>query len=482
MLILALLPILTLLILLFFFRLPFYKTAPFVFMLTLVNSLLIWKIPLEAVCSVLIKALFLTGDIILIIFGAVLFASYMRESGYLERMLDQLKNLTSEKEIQTILFGWLFGGFIEGISGFGTSGAIVAPFLVGLGFTPMKAILVSLASNSTAVTFGAVGTPVRIGLVEFSKLSFIQETAFINIIPGLFVVFFITYVAGGSIGFIRFLREKWFMTFVGGLIFLIPYSFFAHFGSEYPTILGGGMGFFIFLFLVRKRASSNIDFTQLSMSFSPYLLLLVLLFAGKFVFSSYDLILDLGFKLSHGLQFFNPGFAFLTAIVLISFYKRTSLGSLVTLTKSTWDPIKKTFISIFSISAMTYTMVITDRISSYDGMLETISSHVIGSNLTYYASFIGAFGAFMAGSATVSNLLLADIQILGATTFGLSKELILALQLTGAAAGNMIALPNILAIQAAVGENGKERDILLSLIVPCAIYLGLATVVGILIF
>jgi lactate permease len=478
---LAVLPILILALLLLVFRWSFYKTAPVIFFITLINSLLIWKIPLKSVTSVLSKAFLLTGDIVLIIFGAIFFASFMKQTGSLDKIIVHLKKISPDKEFQTILFAWLFGSFIEGVSGFGTSGAIVAPFLVGIGIAPQRAIIVSLAANSTAVTFGAVGTPVRVGLSEFLHLDFIKDTALINILPALFIPFMLVYFVGPRKSVLQFFKTKSKIALIGGISFIVPYVFFARYSFDYPSIMGGGLGFLFFIFIMGNKIAKS-DSILIFKSFAPYGLLLGILVLGKTLLSQFNITLDLGFKLSHTVQIFNPGFAFLTTVALLVFYRRISLSSLLAVTKSTIAPLKKTAVSIFFISATTYFMMMSDKILESDGILETIAGALIGPKLPFYSAFIGSFGAFLAGSATVSNLLFSNIQVLGAESFNLSKELVLSLQLTGAAAGNMIALPNILAVQAAVREEGREREVLLSLLIPSLVYLLLATIIAIIYF
>ena len=66
--------------------------------------------------------------------------------------------------MQLVLLAWLFGAFIEGSSGFGTPAAIVAPLMVALGFPALAAVMIGMMIQSTPVTFGAVGTPILIGV------------------------------------------------------------------------------------------------------------------------------------------------------------------------------------------------------------------------------------------------------------------------------------------------------------------------------
>lgn len=94
------------------------------------------------------------------------------------------------------------------------------------------------------------------------------------------------------------------------------------------------------------------------------------------------------------------------------------------------------------------------------------------------APVLGALGSFITGSATVSTLTFSSIQENVAVGAGLNQYLVLALQVIGAAVGNMICIHNIVAAGGAVGLSGKEGDILRKTIVPAVIYLVLLVVVG----
>src|SRR5699024_4379379 len=70
----------------------------------------------------------------------------------------------SDRRVQAIIIGWLFGTLIDGASGFGTPAAVVAPLLLAMGFPAMAAVMVGLIIQSTPVSFGAVGTPMVVGI------------------------------------------------------------------------------------------------------------------------------------------------------------------------------------------------------------------------------------------------------------------------------------------------------------------------------
>jgi len=453
-------PIILLIVLLLLARWPLVKAAPLTFVFAAGLAAIKLDLPASHLVAAIAKGLLLSLDVMLIVFGAVFFLNDLRGRGVVLAMQEQLAALTADRHLQALLLAWLFGGFIEGVSGFGTPAVIVAPLLVGIGFQPLTAILVSLLANSTAVAFGAVGTPVRIGFAGLDITGVAERAALINLFAGLLVPLMIVYMVGGWSS----LKRYFFWAIFAGLAFLVPYVGFAFLGYEFPSIFGGALGLAAMVATLRFRAIQPVHLGELARPFAAYALLLALLLLGKLVFSAVQYRLELGGNLSHTIQFFNPGFAFLTVIALLALYHRTPFTALVTLARTTAAPLGKTALSLVSIGSLTYLMIVS-------GMTTSLAQAVVTPALPYYSAIIGAFGSFLAGSATVSNLLFAQMQLSAAETLSLAAPLILALQLVGAGAGNMIALPNILAVQASVGEDGQEALILRRLILPCALYL-----------
>ena len=73
-------------------------------------------------------------------------------------------DISPDRRVQVIIIAWLFGSFIEGSAGFGTPAAVAVPLLVGLGFPGMAAVVAGMIIQSTPVSFGAVGTPILVGV------------------------------------------------------------------------------------------------------------------------------------------------------------------------------------------------------------------------------------------------------------------------------------------------------------------------------
>jgi lactate permease len=81
---------------------------------------------------------------------------------------------------------------------------------------------------------------------------------------------------------------------------------------------------------------------------------------------------------------------------------------------------------------------------------------VAGSAWPIFATFIGGFGAFVAGSNTVSNMTFSLFQFGVGERIGVDPTWIVALQAVGGAAGNIICVHNVVAASAVVGLLGKE--------------------------
>ena len=101
----------------------------------------------------ILKAVF---PILIIILMALFSYNILLESKQIEVIKQQFTNISSDKRIQVLLIVWGFGGLLEGMAGFGTAVAIPAAILIGLGFAPRFAALVSLIGNSVATGFGVI--------------------------------------------------------------------------------------------------------------------------------------------------------------------------------------------------------------------------------------------------------------------------------------------------------------------------------------
>ena len=162
--VLAILPIVVAAIFLVGFRWPARRAMPVVYGLTALLALLMWQMSLTRIIASTIQGFFITFDILWIIFGAILLLNTLKYSGDIAVIRTGFTAISADRRVQVIIIAWLFGSFIEGAAGFGTPAPIVAPLLVILGFPAMAAVMIGMMIQSTAVTFGACGTPILVGV------------------------------------------------------------------------------------------------------------------------------------------------------------------------------------------------------------------------------------------------------------------------------------------------------------------------------
>ena len=104
------------------------------------------------------KGLLLTFDVLYIIWTALLLFHIADEAGAVRIIGQALPRLTTDRMMQGLLLGWLFASFLQGMGGFGVPVAVAAPLLVGLGFSPVQAVIMACIGHGWAVNFGSLAT------------------------------------------------------------------------------------------------------------------------------------------------------------------------------------------------------------------------------------------------------------------------------------------------------------------------------------
>jgi lactate permease len=439
------------------------------------------------------KGFFVAVDIFIIIFGAIFFLEILKDLKIIKNISYYLGSLSKDYRIQIIIVAWFLECFIEGTAGFGTPAAVAVPILIGLGLTPMKALIVGLLGNSTPGVFGAAGTPIKMGFVGLNTTLVPLYSALLNCVGFIIPIFMLWFITSGRIN-----RKKEFFdalpfAIFSGLIFVIPSLLFVFFGQEFPTILGSLFGLIIIIisvklgFLVPKEVlslSEKKEEEKSSMSpykaFLPYVLLILLLIIGKIILGNVGISLSLGFD--QVFSIFNPGFFFIISGLLVVFIWKEKLEVILNSIKKSFKGAIHPFFIVFSMLAMV--QIIVNSGNNYSGILSALSLITKSFEtvlLPLFAPFIGAFGSFMTGSVTVSNIMFGHLFNVAATNLSMDASIILSLGVVGAAAGNMIALADILTAEAVTNTKNGEVEVLKGVIIPCLIYLSIVGIIGIVI-
>ena len=143
------------------------KSAMFSAYTSLVTAIILtfivpaWRMPVQGILASILEGFAVAWMPIGFVVIAALFAYDLSvKTGKIETVKKMLGNITTDKRAQALVLAWGFGGFIEGIAGYGTAVAIPAAIMVSLGFNPLNAALICLVANSTPTAFGTVGLPV----------------------------------------------------------------------------------------------------------------------------------------------------------------------------------------------------------------------------------------------------------------------------------------------------------------------------------
>jgi lactate permease len=161
---LPLVPLLTVGVLLIGLRWPAKWAMPVGYIVVVGLALTVWRIEPVNIAAASVEGLIIAAGLLYIIFGALLLLATLTASGAIRTIRAAFTRISPDRRVQAIIIGWLFGSFIEGASGFGTPAAVAAPLLLALGFPAMAAVMVGLIIQSTPVSFGAVGTPILVGV------------------------------------------------------------------------------------------------------------------------------------------------------------------------------------------------------------------------------------------------------------------------------------------------------------------------------
>jgi len=155
---LASLPILTVLVLMLRFRWGGAKAGAAGWLVALLVAVFRFGAGWEVLAYAQLKGFLLTLFVLYVVWAALLFYRVTDEAGAVEAIGAGLPRLTPDRGLQALLLAWVFGAFLQGVSGFGVPVAIVAPLLVGLGFPPVAAVVIGSVGHVWAVTFGSLGS------------------------------------------------------------------------------------------------------------------------------------------------------------------------------------------------------------------------------------------------------------------------------------------------------------------------------------
>lgn len=269
---LALLPIIVTAVLLVALRWPASRAMPLSYLAVVIVAWFFWQVSALQIAAASLKGFGVTITLLYIIFGAILLLNTLVESGGLSTIRTGFVAITPDRRVQAIIIAWLFGSFIEGSAGFGTPAAVCVPLLVGLGFPAKAAVVCGMLIQCTPVSFGAVGTPILVGVkdgldgaesvVAHAKDLGLEDweevlplvghrVAILHATIGTFVPLLMVSVLTRFFGERRSWKEGlriWRFALFAAFAMTLPYVVISHprvLGPEFPSLLGALLGLFI---------------------------------------------------------------------------------------------------------------------------------------------------------------------------------------------------------------------------------------------
>jgi lactate permease len=430
--------------------------------------------PAPAALGTLAETLHASATILWIILPALTLFELQRRSHAIDRIRDALASLTRVRRLQALMIAWFFALFMEGAAGFGTPVALAAPLLVGIGFPPVRAVVLALLGHAAGVSFGAVGTPVltQAEMTGVDARQIAAATALLHALVGSILLITLVRLAGDE----PLCRRDLAWTGVAALCFFVPSVLLAALaGPELPTLGGALIGSLVFATLVWRAqpvGSTNgheavVD-RRLLADLAPYAIILVLVLATRLLpdlrAALTDIALDWRLFDAYRGRFeplFHPGSLLLVGLLASAL----ATGRTPHLLPSLAAALRR----LGPVALALLAMLALSRVMVHSGMIAELATAAAraGTAWPLLAPAVGVLGTFVTGSATASNILFSEFQLGTATALALSPVAMLAAQSFGAAIGNLIAPHNIIAGAATVGLKDREGEVLAKTLMPC---------------
>ena len=504
---LALLPVLAVLFLMVGLGWGGSRAGSAGFITALVLSLTVFGGNLTLVAVAIGKSILLAVDVLYIVWMALFFYNVTNESGSVALIGRSLPRLTSDRAAQSLLISWVFVSLLQGVGGFGVPVAVVAPLLVGLGYTATQSVIMASLGHGWAVTFGSLGT----SFVALTAVTGLPGEALAHdaaVILGLACLISGALVAYVSTGWNGLFRSVPMLLVVGALMGLTQWWMATNgmwtLGSTSGALAGAVVGVIYVLSPLhgggarKARAAKEDGSRSIILAMAAYVILLVMAFSVNLIEPLEVLVDSLRIQIAfpavttafgwqvpaesgRAISVFGHAGAILFYAGFCAFllYRRAGYYESPRVWPEIWTKVRrsalKSTISILALVAMAALM-------THSGMTQIIArgiSETFSADLyPLFAPFIGTLGAFMTGSNTNSNVVFGALQQETATLLALSVPAVLAGQTAGASLGSVLAPAKIIVGCSTVGLGGKEgpviRRMLLFGLIPVA-FVALAT-------
>ncbi len=531
----ALIPIVTLFVLLGGLRWAAHLAALVALGLAILVAIIVYGVPVDqTLLSASEGAVFGLFPIMWIVWTAIWIYNMTEATGHFAVLRRAFSGISNDQRIQAVIIAFCFGALLEALAGFGTPVAITAVMLVAVGFEPMKAAAVALVANTAPVAFGAIAIPIVTlsGLTDIPKEDLGamvgRQTPFLALIVPLILV--------GMVDGWRGVRSVWPAAIAGGFTFALAQFLCSNYvsveltdiiaslaaagaiiallrvwqpsdpllgetGGARPAIAGASTSDARHEEEIRRRDDDHKDSKKdIWEAFAPYIIIIAVFSIAQIgvikdaldgLTQSFDwpglniqnadgeapssVTYNFNWANAAGTLLFISGL--LTMLVL-----KVSPGRAIKVFGKTLNQLKLATITVVSVLALAYVM-------NQSAQTLTIGNWIAGAGgvLAFFSSIIGWLGVAVTGSDTSSNSLFGVLQQEAATKAGLDPLLLTSANTSGGVLGKMVSPQNLAIGAAAVGLAGREGDLfrkvlgwsLLMLLLMCIlVYLQSTSVLG----
>jgi len=480
----AVLPIVSVLVMLGVFRRPAWQASLSGVIVALIIAIAVWQFPVGlALDAFAAGAVFAVWPVMWIVFNALVLYNVAVRSGRFDAFRDWVLNhLPDDRRVVLVVIGFCFGALLEGIAGFGTPVAITSSLLILVGYAPLEALVFTLIFNTAPVAFGALGVPITV----LGVVTHLQDTTLGAMVGrqlpffALFLPFYVIGIYGGM----RSVRALWPVLLVAGGSFglsqFISSNFINYSLTDVLSSLGSLVVTLLFLQVWRPRhdpAFAVRDPGALHhpiaggatwQGWLPWIIVsvVVILWTTFTIFAIGDqkipwpglhnaVSITLYNNAPYGAVWdFQPlatGTAILVSAIITALVVRLPVAGFFACVGETFQQVWVAIITVMLIVGLAYLM-------NYSGLNYTLGLGVasVGRLFALLSPFLGWVAVFLSGSDTSGNALFGNLQVVAARQLNLNPVLIAATNSSGGVMGKMISPQNIATGVSVTNLKGQE--------------------------
>jgi lactate permease len=522
----AVIPLVAILILLVGLRWKAASAAPVGYFLAVLAAFFVFEAPARNVAMQTIKGVWDALFIIYVVVPALLLYQISKRAGAFESLRHGIESVTPNNLLHVLGFGWVFASFLQGITGFGAPIAVTAPLLVAVGVRPLWAVVIPLIGHAWNNTFGTLAVAWE-GLNLVTDIENPALTAGLaagmlwvgNLLAGLAIA----WIYGRMRGVREGLPAIAVITLVHGAGQVILAPIIPTLAGFVPGTLAVGALFWLAHTRwyesqseiedspimveeeqtqvgkeVKPKGAKTKDEGDMSlvMALSPYLALILFILVAQLIPPIRDVLeaFEIGLpfpEMATGLNYVveaedaysafsplvHPGTFLLAAAIIAYFlYRRRGYLANEEVRPVFVQTLKASIPSAIALLAFVPLALVMEGSGQILVLALGIAAVAPGPVYVFASPLVGGLGSFMTSSNMTSNILLGPLQEQTASALDLSESVVLAGQTAGGAVTNCLAPGNVLLGTGAVGESGKEGDVIRRTIVYALLFILLAGV------